>query len=142
VAREILQHYQPRAAPGAASARALINGSIGERWLFDLYELRNLEPLADDEAFQQRWREVKFNAKRNLAVYLKLRTGVDVNPESLFDIQVKRIHEYQRQHLNGFTPSVFTNVSSAIRKPTPPRTFIFSGKAAPGYFIRLRSSSL
>jgi starch phosphorylase len=113
-----------------------ITESIGERWLFDLYELRRLEPLADDESFQQRWREVKLAAKRDLAAFLKLRTGVDVNPESLFDIQVKRIHEYKRQHLNVlYILALYLRLKRDPQAYIPPRTFIFSGKAAPGYFM-------
>src|SRR6516225_2145184 len=114
----------------------LITECIGERWLFDLYELRGLEPLADDERFQQRWREVKLAAKRDLAAFLKLQTGVDVNPESLFDIQVKRIHEYKRQHLNVlYILGLYLRLKRDPEAYVPPRTFIFSGKAAPGYFM-------
>jgi starch phosphorylase len=114
----------------------LITESIGDQWLFDLYELRKLEPLADDESFQHRWREVKLTAKRDLAAYLKLRTGVDVNPESLFDIQVKRIHEYKRQHLNVlYILALYLRLKRDPEAFVPPRTFIFSGKAAPGYFM-------
>src|SRR5215470_11621865 len=113
-----------------------ITESIGERWLFDLYELRGLEPLANDESFQQRWREVKLAAKRDLAAFLKLRTGVDVNPESLFDIQVKRIHEYKCQHLNVlYILPLSLRLKRDPQAYVPPRTFIFGGKAAPGYFM-------
>ena len=79
-------------AVGNPNLSRLITRSIGERWLFDLYELRGLEPLADDKAFQKQWRDVKLANKRDLAALIKLRTGVDVNHESLFDILVKRIH--------------------------------------------------
>jgi starch phosphorylase len=114
----------------------LITESVGEEWLFDLYELRGLERLADDEAFQQRWRNVKLAAKRDLAAYLKLRTGVDVNPESLFDIQVKRIHEYKRQHLKAlYILGLYLRLKRDPEAYVPPRTFIFSGKAAPSYFM-------
>ena len=110
--------------------------SIGDRWLFNLYELRGLEPLADDEAFQRQWRAIKLANKRDLAALLKLRTGVDVNPESLFDIQVKRIHEYKRQHLNALhILSLYLRLKHDPKADVPPRTFIFSGKAAPGYFM-------
>jgi starch phosphorylase len=123
-------------AAGNRPLARLITESIGEQWLFDLYDLRRLEPLADDEAFQQKWREVKLVAKRNLAAYLKLRTGVDVNPESLFDIQVKRIHEYKRQHLNAlYIIALYLRLKRNPEAYLPPRTFIFSGKAAPGYFM-------
>src|SRR5215813_13333052 len=119
-------------AVGNRRLARLITDSIGEQWLFDLYELRRLEPLADDEEFQQRWREVKLAAKRDLAAYLKLRTGVAVNPESLFDIQVKRIHEYKRQHLNAlYILALYLRLKRDPEAYVPPRTFIFSGKAAP-----------
>ncbi len=114
----------------------LITETIGERWLLDLYELRRLEPLADDETFQEQWREVKLVAKRDLATFLKLRTGVDVNPESLFDIQVKRIHEYKRQHLNVLhILAVYLRLKREPGTDISPRTFIFAGKAAPSYFM-------
>jgi len=114
----------------------LITESVGERWLFNLYELRGLELLADDKAFQQQWREVKLANKRDLAALMKLRTGVDVNPESLFDIQVKRIHEYKRQHLNVlYILALYLRLKHNPNADIPPRTFIFAGKAAPGYFM-------
>lgn len=114
----------------------LITESIGEQWLFDLHELRRLELLADDEAFQQRWREVKLEAKRRLAQFLKPRTGLDVNPESLFDIQVKRIHEYKRQHLNVlYILALYLRLKRDPEADVAARTFIFAGKAAPGYFM-------
>jgi len=123
-------------AIGNGPLARLITESIGERWLFDLDQLRRLEPLADDERFQQKWREVKLAAKRDLAAYLKLRAGVDVNPESLFDIQVKRIHEYKRQHLNAlYILALYLRLKRDPEAYVPPRTFIFSGKAAPGYFM-------
>ena len=123
-------------AVGNRPLTRLITESIGDRWLFDLYELRKLEPLANNEAFQQQWNEVKLANKRELAVLLKLRTGVDVNPESLFDIQVKRIHEYKRQHLMVlYILSLYLRLKRDPEADIPPRTFIFAGKAAPGYFM-------
>src|SRR5262245_39049839 len=123
-------------AVGNRRISRLITESIGERWLFDLYELRGLEPLADDTLFQEQWREVKRANKRDLAAMLKLRTGVDVNHESLFDIQVKRIHEYKRQHLNVlYILSLYLRLKRDPKADIPARTFIFSGKAAPGYFM-------
>src|SRR5262249_38851875 len=86
--------------------------------------------------FQDDWRDVKLANKRDLAQLVKLRTGVDVNPESLFDIQVKRIHEYKRQHLNVlYILSLYLRLKRDPGADVPPRTFIFSGKAAPGYFM-------
>jgi starch phosphorylase len=123
-------------AVGNRPLARLITESIGEGWLFDLHELRRLEPLADDGAFQHRWREVKLAAKRDLAAYLKRRAGVDVNPESLFDIQVKRIHEYKRQHLKVlYILALYLRLKRNPETYVSPRTFIFSGKAAPSYFM-------
>jgi glycogen phosphorylase len=123
-------------AVGNRPLAALITERIGERWLFDLYELRKLESLAEDEAFHEKWRAVKLAAKRDLAAFLKHRTGVDVNPESLFDIQVKRIHEYKRQHLMAlYILALYLRLKRDPEAYIPPRTFIFSGKAAPGYFM-------
>jgi len=123
-------------AVGNRRLARLITDSIGEQWLFDLNELRRLEPLADNEAFQQQWRQVKLAAKLDLAALLKLRTGVVVDAESLFDIQVKRIHEYKRQHLNVlYILGLYLRLKSDPKADVPPRTFIFSGKAAPGYFL-------
>ena len=78
----------------------LITSHIGEGWLHHLDMLRKLEPFADDAQFRQKWQEVKLSAKLDLAKLIENRTGVKVNAESLFDIQVKRLHEYKRQHLN------------------------------------------
>jgi starch phosphorylase len=123
-------------AVGNRPLSRLITESIGEEWLVDLYKLRKLEPLADDEVFQQQWREVKLAAKLDFAALLKLRTGVDVDPASLFDIQVKRIHEYKRQHLNVlYILSLYLRLKRDPEADIPSRAFIFSGKAAPGYFM-------
>ena len=114
----------------------LISQRIGDDWLRDLEHLRKLEPLADDEEFQQQWHKMKLAAKRNLAALIEQRTGITVNPESMFDIQAKRLHEYKRQHLNVL--HIVTLYLQLKHDPTadpPPRTFIFGGKAAPGYFM-------
>jgi starch phosphorylase len=123
-------------AVGNRPLSRLITKSVGDRWLFDLYELRGLEPLADDKAFQKQWREIKLANKRDLAALIKLRTGVEVNPESLFDILVKRIHEYKRQHLCAlYILSRYLRLKRDPKADVDARTFIFSGKAAPGYFM-------
>lgn len=112
----------------------LISGAIGPGWITDLDELRRLEPLADDPAFQEKWRRVKRENKNDLAAIILARTGVPVDPASLFDIQVKRIHEYKRQHLNVL--HIITLYARIKRDPAAactPRTCIFGGKAAPGY---------
>lgn len=114
----------------------LITECIGDGWLSDLTRLRGLEKFAQDAAFQKKWREVKTENKRGLARLIAERTGVEVNPESLFDIQVKRIHEYKRQHLNVL--HIVHRYLTLKRNPSAnlaPRTFIFGGKAAPGYFM-------
>jgi glycogen phosphorylase len=119
--------------PGLAN---LITERIGDSWLRDLYELRKLETFADNAEFQRQWREVKLAAKRRLAALIEERTGVQVNPESLFDIQSKRIHEYKRQHLNVLhILTLYLCLKSNPQDHIPARTFIFGGKAAPGYFM-------
>jgi starch phosphorylase len=118
---------------------ALVTEAIGDGWLRDLEELRQLEPLAEDASFRKRWRRVKRANKDALAAEIERRAGVTVDPVSLFDIQVKRIHEYKRQHLNVL--HVGTLYHRLKRDPDldlPPRTVIFAGKAAPGYFMAKR----
>jgi len=113
----------------------LITDSIGDKWPGKLDELRKLEPFASDAAFREKFRNVKLENKKILTRLIKERTGIIVDPASMFDIQVKRIHEYKRQHLN-----VLNIITRYIRiKHNPdidiaPRTFIFGGKAAPGYY--------
>ncbi len=114
----------------------LISDHIGEDWIKDLGELIKLQPLAEDSGFRDRWREVKLACKRDFAVLARERTGVTIDPESLFDIQVKRIHEYKRQHLNILhVIALYHRIRSNPNADIQPRTFIFGGKAAPGYHI-------
>src|SRR3954463_2159302 len=104
----------------------LITAGIGDGWLKALNKLRELEPLADDAEFQEQWREVKLANKRRLAALIKTRVGIDVSPESLFDVLVKRIHEYKRQHLAAL--HIITLYLRLRRNPQtdiPARTFIF-----------------
>ena len=117
----------------------LITKRIGDSWLKNLDRLRDLEKFADEEQFQQEWRKVKVANKQRLAALIEERTGIMVSPESLFDIQVKRIHEYKRQHLAAL--HILTLYLRLRRDPNadvPARTFIFGGKAAPGYFMAKR----
>jgi starch phosphorylase len=119
--------------------RELITHSIGDRWVAHLYELKKLERFIDDVSFRQSWRAVKQANKQRLAAYLHKHTGVELDPTWLFDIQVKRIHEYKRQHLNVL--HIITLYHRLKQNPAldlPPRAFIFGGKAAPGYFIAKR----
>ncbi|HMK64224.1 MAG TPA: glycogen/starch/alpha-glucan phosphorylase, partial [Thermodesulfobacteriota bacterium] len=117
--------------PGLAS---LISRHIGDDWVKNFDQLRRLEPFSEDALFRQEWQEVKLRNKQALARVILERTGVNVQAESLFDIQVKRLHEYKRQHLNVL--HIITLYNRLRRHPgldLTPRTFIFGGKAAPGY---------
>ncbi|HXY38465.1 MAG TPA: glycogen/starch/alpha-glucan phosphorylase, partial [Vicinamibacteria bacterium] len=112
----------------------LITGAVGEGWLSDLERLRGLLPLAEDRAFRAEWRRVKRANKEALAAVLRERTSVAVSPDSLFDIQVKRIHEYKRQHLNLLRlVALHERLRRGDAGDVPPRTVVFGGKAAPGY---------
>jgi starch phosphorylase len=114
---------------------ALITRHIGDRWVADLErELARLEPLAGDAAFQREWQTIKTDNKVALAAMLKERTGIVVDPGSLFDVQVKRLHEYKRQHLNVlYLVTLYNRLVRGSGGMTTPRTVIFGGKAAPGY---------
>ena len=114
----------------------LLCDAIGEGWIKNLDELRGIEKFADDQPFREAWRRVKRENKTALAAYVKERTGIFVDPESLFDVHVKRLHEYKRQHLNVL--HIITLYQAIKKNPAielPPRTFIFGGKSAPGYFM-------
>jgi len=117
----------------------LINQRVGDGWLRNLDKLRALERFADDSEFQRQWREVKLANKRRLAALIQTRTNITVSPESLFDVQVKRIHEYKRQHLAALhIVTLYLRLRRNPRVDIPARTFIFGGKAAPGYFMAKR----
>jgi glycogen phosphorylase len=114
----------------------LITEHIGAGWIKDLAELKRLEPLAEDAAFRARWRAIKQQNKRNLAALALERTGTRIDPDSMYDVLVKRIHEYKRQHLKVLhIVSLYHGLKSNPRLPVVPRTFIFGGKAAPGYHL-------
>ena len=118
------------------SLATLIADRIGMDWVSDLEELRKLEAFVDEVEFRDRWWQVKQEKKREQATFIEQQTGVLVNPESLFDVQVKRIHEYKRQHLNIL--HIITLYQRIRENPTidiQPRTFIFGGKSAPGYVM-------
>jgi starch phosphorylase len=113
---------------------ALVDEAIGPGWLTDLTKLEGLAPLADDAGFRARWREVKLENKRRLAARIQRTTGILVEPDSLFDVQVKRLHEYKRQHLAVLNViDFYRRVRDDPSGVVAPRTFIFGGKAAPGY---------
>lgn len=112
----------------------LITDAIGNKWPGKLDELRKLESFVDDSAFREQFTKVKLENKKTLSKLIKDRTGISVDPTSMFDIQVKRIHEYKRQHLNVL--NIITRYLRIKQNPNldiAPRTFIFGGKAAPGY---------
>jgi starch phosphorylase len=112
----------------------LLCETIGEGWIADLEQLRAIEPRAEDASFRRQWRYIKRAVKEDFAAHLRRVTGVPVDPESMFDVQVKRIHEYKRQHLNVLhIVALYHRLKSAPNAEVLPRTFIFGGKAAPGY---------
>ncbi|MBS0417447.1 MAG: glycogen/starch/alpha-glucan phosphorylase [Proteobacteria bacterium] len=114
----------------------LICDAIGDGWIKDLARLIDLEKFVDDPAFQADWRAIKRANKLELAGIAHSRTGVAVDPDSLFDVQVKRIHEYKRQHLNILhVIALYHRLKTDSTYDIHPRTFIFGGKAAPGYHI-------
>jgi len=110
----------------------LLDDSIGQGWKSDLDQLSRIEPMVQDPAFLERWRMVREHAKERLAQTIRQQTGVLVDPSSLFDVQVKRIHEYKRQHLAALQ-LVERYLRIRAGEDLPPRTVIFGGKAAPGY---------
>ncbi len=122
-----------KANPGLAG---LITGRIGPKWITDLDLLRQLEPLADEPEFQREFLAVKQVNKSTLAGVIAETTGVSVNPEGLFSIQAKRIHEYKRQLLNllNIVHDYLVMVEDGLFPPGP-KTCVFAGKAAPGYWI-------
>jgi starch phosphorylase len=111
-----------------------ITEAIGNGWVTDLAELRRLLPLADDAAFRGRFHQAKKNAKERFAAWLKQTTGQVVDPRSIFDSQIKRIHEYKRQLLNALhVVMLYNRLRANPNAPAVPRTFFFAGKAAPAY---------
>jgi starch phosphorylase len=114
----------------------LIKETIGKAWVTKPEELRKLEPLAEDKSFCEKWRNIKHDNKCGLAKLIKVKTGIVVDPSSMFDCQVKRIHEYKRQHLNVLNIiTLYNRLKNDPHFETTPRTFIFGGKAAPGYYM-------
>ena len=112
----------------------LISGRIGEEWVANLSQLRKLEPFAEERAFREDWRQVQQRVKQRLAGYILEKTGVSVDPASLFDVMVKRIHEYKRQHLKVLhIITLYQSLKKDPQRSIVPRTFIFGGKAAPSY---------
>ncbi len=112
----------------------LITSRLGERWVTDLGELARLRPLAEDAEFRAQWRASKLANKRRLATALERAYGLRLDPESLLDVQIKRVHEYKRQLLNILhVAGLYLRHRRHPPNGLAPRTFLFAGKAAPGY---------
>jgi starch phosphorylase len=115
---------------------ALLSETVGDGWVKDPEQLRQLERHADDAAFLERWEATRLGVKTQLSQYIHRHTGVLVDPASLFDVQVKRIHEYKRQHLNALqVVARYLRIKNGLDQGMAPRTVIFGGKAAPGYYL-------
>lgn len=113
----------------------LITNKIGNGWIKNLGELHKLENFIQDANFRDEFRQVKQAVKQDLADYIWTKYSIEIDPHSLFDIQVKRIHEYKRQHLNAlFIITLYNRIKANPNLEITPRTFLFGGKAAPGYF--------
>jgi starch phosphorylase len=119
--------------PGLSS---LITDKIGEGWIDDLEQLKKIEPYADDPAFQKQFMAIKAGNKKRLSAMLEDRMELKVDPAAMFDIQIKRIHEYKRQLMNILeTIALYNAMKSEPGAPWQPRVKIFAGKAAPSYFL-------
>ncbi len=114
----------------------LFTSAVGERWITDLDRLRDMEPMAGDLAFQSEFRKVKRANKERLANHIKRTVNVGVDPDSLFDVHAKRIHEYKRQLMNilHVAHTYLAAVERGIEPPVP-KTYVFAGKAAPSYWL-------
>ena len=127
--RRWLSHCNPR-------LRQLLDDSIGKDWESDLEKIELLKPLADDADFRKQWRSVKLANKQRLSEYVEEHTGIVFNTESLFDVQVKRIHEYKRQLLNVLhVIHSYDQILQGKTESMVPRCVLIGGKAAPGYYL-------
>ncbi len=117
-----------------SSLAQLITTKIGDEWTGDLTQLKKLIPLSSDRLFKKKWSQIKRDNKIKFAEYVKNGTGVIIDPDSIFDVQVKRVHEYKRQVLFAFyLIARYLRIKHNPKKNVVPRTAIFAGKAAPGY---------
>lgn len=115
---------------------ALISSKIGDSWIKNLEQVQKIEDFIEDAEFRREWRAIKQANKQKMAAYIKKFNGVEVNPDSIFDIQVKRIHEYKRQLLDVlYIITLYNRIKQNPSIEMVPRTMIFGGKAAPGYFM-------
>ncbi|WP_173391206.1 glycogen/starch/alpha-glucan phosphorylase [[Leptolyngbya] sp. PCC 7376] len=114
----------------------LISSKIGDQWISHLEQVQKIEEFIDDPVFRKDWAAIKHANKVKLAEYIKQHNGIEVNPDSIFDIQVKRIHEYKRQLLDVlYIITLYNRIKANPSVDMVPRTMIFGGKAAPGYFM-------
>lgn len=112
----------------------IISDAIGDRWIVDLTELKKIEKLANHHSFVENWEQAKWVNKKNLIKYLESEYKIKLNPESMFDVQIKRIHEYKRQLLNVLhVIYLYNKLRENPNADIVPRTVLFGGKAAPGY---------
>ena len=113
-----------------------VTGKIGDEWITNLAAIKQLEPFADSPECRREFREIKYQNKLRLARYIKEHNGIDVDPNSIFDVQVKRLHEYKRQLMNILhVMHLYNQLKENPRMDMVPRTFIFGAKAAAGYKI-------
>lgn len=115
---------------------SLISSKIGEKWVTDLSDLKRIDKFASDKAFQKAFIKIKHENKLKLVDYIQNEHGIKINPKSIFDVQIKRIHEYKRQLLAALhTVVLYNRIKANPKKAFQPRTVLFSGKAAPGYVM-------
>ena len=143
--RNVTNGVTPRRWIAVSNPRltALITEAIGEKWLTHLDDLKELEKLADDGSFQDAWNTVKEDNKRDVVAMVLRKLELVVDPTAMFDVQVKRIHEYKRQHLNVLhILTLYNRIKANPDMDITPRLFVFGGKAAPGYFMAKRMIKL
>jgi starch phosphorylase len=117
----------------------LITNTIGNQWVTNLYDLKKLENYVDNQEFLDIWQQAKWNNKLKLVNYISENYNININPHSIFDTQIKRIHEYKRQLLNVIhIVALYNRIKENPHAEFVPRTMIFGGKAAPGYFVAKR----
>ncbi|WP_255551464.1 glycogen/starch/alpha-glucan phosphorylase [Granulicella sp. dw_53] len=115
---------------------ALVTQAIGDGWITDLDQLRKLEPFVEDASFVKGWRDMQRDTKADLAGYIQQTTGIVTDPHAIFSVQVKRIHEYKRQHLNVLhILTLYLQIKRNKDVEMAPRVFLFGGKSAPGYVM-------